>query len=78
MESDDIQRAVKNNHENSDGPTKINRDLCRVVLLTTIKSWIQILNKTGSINLSHAPGCRCTVRAKGNISKTKYRLVQKQ
>ena len=78
MESNDIQRVVKNNHENGDDPAKINHDLCRVILLITIKSWIQILNKTGPINLSHAPGCPCTVRAKSNISKAKYRLVQKK
>ena len=36
MKSEDIETAVKNNHENGDGPTKIFRDLGGVVSLTTI------------------------------------------
>jgi inhibitor of nuclear factor kappa-B kinase subunit alpha len=78
MKSKDLQTAVKNKHENGDGPTKIFRDLGGVVSLTTIKSWIQMLNKTGSISLSYSSGRPRTVRTKANISKVKYRLDQKK
>jgi len=37
-----------------------------------------MLNKTGSINLSHSPGRPRTVRTKANISKVKCRLAQKK
>ena len=74
MKSKDLQTAVKNKYENGDGPTKFYRDLGGVVSLRTIKLWIQMLNKTGSIDLSHLPG-RST---KANISKVKYRLAHKK
>ena len=78
MKSKDLQTAVKNKYENGDGPTKIYRDLGRVVSLRTIKLWVQMLNKTGSIDLSHPPGRPRTVRTKANISKVKYRLAHKK
>ena len=75
MKSEDIQTAVKIKY---DGPTKICRDVGRVVSLITIKSWIQIINKTRFINLSHSSARPSTVRTKANISKGKYRLTQKK
>ena len=42
--------------------------------LRTIKLWVQMLNKTGSIDVSHPPA-RPT---KENISKVKYRLAHKK
>jgi transposase len=78
MKSKDMQTAVKNKYENGDGPAKIYRDLGGVVSLTTIKSWIQRINKTGSIHLSHPPGRPRTARTKANISKVKHRLSQKK
>ena len=74
MKSKDIQTAVKYKHENGNEPTKIYRDLGGVVSLRTIKLWVQILNKIGSIDLSHPP-CRPT---KASISKVKYRLAYKK
>ena len=78
MKSKDLQTAVKNKYENDDGPTKIYRDLGGVVSLRTIKQWVQMLNKTGSIDLSHPPGHPRTVRTKANTSKVKYRLAHKK
>ncbi len=78
MKSKDMQTAVKNKYENGDGPTKIDRDLGGVVSLRTIESWIQMINKTGSINLSYSPGRPRTARPKANISKVKYRLAQRK
>ena len=78
MKSKDLQQVVKNKLENGDGPTKIYRDLAGVVSLTTIKSWIQMLNRTGSISLSHSPGRPRTIRTKTNISKAKRRVAQKK
>ena len=74
MKSKDLQTVVKNKYENGDGPTKIYHDLGGVVSLRTIKIWVQMLNKTGSIDLSHPPG-RPT---KANNSKVKYRLAHKK
>ncbi len=78
MKSKDPQTVVKNKYENGDGPTKIYRDLAGVVFLTTIKSWIQMLNKTGSISLTYSPERPRTVRTKTNISIAKRRLAQKK
>ncbi len=78
MKSKDLQTAVKNKYENGDGPTKIYRDLGGVVSLRTIKSSIQMINNTGSINLSYSPGRTRTARTKANILKVKYRLDQKK
>ena len=78
MKSKDLQTAVKNKYENSDAPTKVYRDLGGVVSLRTIKLWVQMLNKTGSIDLSHSPRRPRTVRTKANISKLKYRLSHKK
>ncbi|CAF2979203.1 unnamed protein product [Rotaria sp. Silwood2] len=78
MKSKDIQTAVKNKYENVDGPTKIYRDLAGVVSLGTIKSWIQMINRSGSISLSYSPGRPRTARTKTNISKIKCRLAQKK
>lgn len=78
MKSKNIQTAVKNKYENGDGSTKIYRDLGGVVSLRTIKLWIQMINKTGSIKLLSPPGRSRTVRTKANISKIKYRLGQKK
>ena len=78
MKIKDIQTAVENTYENGDGPTKIHHDLGRVVSLTTIKSWLQMFNKTGSINLSHFPSRSGTIRTKIIISKAKYRLAPKK
>ncbi|CAF1656687.1 unnamed protein product [Adineta ricciae] len=73
-----MQTAVKNKYENGDGPTKIYRDLGGVVSLRAIKSWIQMINNIGSINLSHPPGRPRTFRTKANILKVKRRLAQKK
>ena len=78
MNSIDLQTAVKNKYENGDGPTKIYRDLGGVVSLRTIRLWVQTLNKTGSIDLSHLSGRPRTVRTKANISKVKYHLAHKK
>ena len=37
-----------------------------------------MLNKVGSINLSHSPGRSRIARTKANISKAKYRLPEKK
>ncbi|CAF3169579.1 unnamed protein product [Rotaria sp. Silwood2] len=57
MKSKDIQKVVKIKYENGDGPAKIYRDLAGAVSLPTIKLWIKMINKTGSIMLSSHPGC---------------------
>ena len=66
MKSKSIQTGAKNKHANSDDSTNIYRDLGRVVSLTTIKSWIQMLLKIKSNNLSHSPACPRTIRTKAN------------
>ena len=78
MKSKDLQTAVKNKYDNGDGPTKIYRDLGGVVSLRTIKSWIQMINHNGSINLSYSPGRPRTARTKANVLKVKHRLQQKK
>ncbi|CAF1369238.1 unnamed protein product [Rotaria sp. Silwood1] len=78
MKSKDIQKVVKIKYENGDGPAKIYRDLAGVVSLPTIKLWIKMINKTGSILLSSPPGCPRTVRTKAAIVKVKNRLNQKK
>jgi hypothetical protein len=62
MKSEDIQTAVKNKYENSDGLAKIYHDLTEVFSLQTIKLWIKIIKNTGSIDLSSPPGCPSTIR----------------
>jgi hypothetical protein len=69
MKSKDMQTAVKNQYENGDDPTKNYRALDGVVSLRTIQSWIQMINKTGSINSSYSLGHSRTLRTKVNISK---------
>ncbi|CAF1446281.1 unnamed protein product [Adineta ricciae] len=78
MKSKDTQTAVKNKYENGDGPTKIYRDLGGVVSLRTIKSWIQMIINTGSINLSHPPSRPRTARTEANTLKVKRSLAQKK
>ncbi|CAF1212118.1 unnamed protein product [Rotaria magnacalcarata] len=78
MKSKDMQKVVKTKFENSDGPTKIYRDLAGVVSLQTIKSWIKKVRNTGSIELSSPPGRPRTTRTKANILKAKQRLDQKR
>ncbi|CAF5144228.1 unnamed protein product, partial [Rotaria magnacalcarata] len=73
-----MQKVVKTKFENSDGPTKIYRDLAGVVSLQTIKSWIKKVRNTGSIELSSPPGRPRTTRTKANILKAKQRLDQKR
>jgi hypothetical protein len=63
--------AVKNKYENGDGPAKIYRNLAGMVSLQKIKSWIKVINNTGTINLSSPPGHTRTVRTKTNILKMK-------
>jgi hypothetical protein len=60
MKSKDIRMAVKNKFGSGDGPAKIFRDLGGAVSLATIKRWIRMLKKTGSIDLSLPPGRTCT------------------
>ena len=52
MKSVDIHQAIKSKHENGDGPMKIYRNLAGFVSLSTIKSWIKMINNTGAIKLS--------------------------
>ena len=78
MKSKDLQTTVKNKYGKGDGRTKIYRNLGGAVSLRTIKLWVQMLKKTGSIDLSHPPGRPRTVRTKANISKVKYRLAHKK
>ena len=52
--------------------TNYTRDLSRVVSLTTIKLWIQMLNKSGSINLSHSPNPLST----HSSNKSQYRRTR--
>ena len=74
MKSKNLQTTVKNKYGKGDGPMKIYRNLGGAVSLRTIKLWVQMLNKTRSINLSHLPG-RPT---KADISKVKYRLAHNE
>ena len=71
MKSKDIQKVVKTEYENGDGPTKIYRNLAGAVSLSTIKLWITMMNTTGSIILSSSPSCSRTVRTKAAIVKVK-------
>ena len=52
MKSKGIENVVKPKYENGDGPTKIYHDLAGLISLQTIKRWIEMLNNTGSIDLS--------------------------
>jgi len=78
MKSKDIQKLVKIKYENGDGPAKIYRDLAGIVSLRTIKSWIKMINTTGSIMLLSPPGCPRTIRTRSAIVKVKNRLNQKK
>ncbi|CAF3975006.1 unnamed protein product, partial [Rotaria magnacalcarata] len=73
-----MQNVVKTKFENGDGPTKIYRDLARVISLQTIKLWINKVRNTDSIELSSPPGRSRTARTKANILKAKQRLDQKR
>ncbi|CAM4811908.1 unnamed protein product [Rotaria magnacalcarata] len=73
-----MQNVVKTKFENGDGPTKIYRDLARVISLQTIKLWIKKVRNTDSIELSSPPGRSRTARTKANILKAKQRLDQKR
>ena len=74
MKSKDLQKAVKTQYKNGDGPAKIRPDLGGVVSKRTIKLWIKMINNTGSIKLSHSSGRPRIARTKANISKAKQRF----
>ena len=78
MKSRDLRTAVKNKYENGDGPTKIYGDADGIVPSRIMKSWIQMINRTEFIVLSHFPGRPRTTRTKTNILKVKRRLAEKE
>ena len=78
MKSKDFQDLLLSKYQNSDGPTKIFRDLNGAFSLRTIKRWCKAVRDTDSINLSSLPGHQKTVPAKRAIQKIKHRLERRK
>lgn len=78
MKSEDLQKLVALKHQNDDHPTKVFRDLNRIISLATIKRWYKMVDETGSINLSVSSGRPRTARTQAAINKAKRKLQQKK
>jgi transposase len=78
MKSKDLQKVVSRKYEDSDGPTKIFRDLNGSLGLNTIKRWCEMIRNTGSIQLSTSLGAPRFARASKTIEKVKHMLDQKK
>ena len=74
MKSKDLQKLVLSKYDNSDGTTKLFRNLNGTLRLSTIERWCRRIREVGIIDLVNPCGCSRTIRAKAAIQKIKRRL----
>ena len=78
MKSNDIQKVVLSKYKNEEMPTKIFRDLCGVVSLSTIKRWCNMIDKTGRRKLCYSTSRKRSARCMDTICKAKRMLKNKK
>ncbi|CAF1523075.1 unnamed protein product, partial [Didymodactylos carnosus] len=69
MKSKDFQNLVLSKHQNGDTPTKIYRDLKGGIGRGTVFRWCTMINKTGSIQLTHSQDHTRVIRTKTMVQK---------
>ena len=74
MKSKDLQKIVFSKYQNSDGPSKIFRDLHEGLCLKTINSWCKMIRETGTIELTRPSRCPRIIRTQSAIQKVKNRM----